>query len=74
MMVGRCKDLLVLQTLKTSLVSNFPSSLKLPPDFPGSPVVKTAFSMQGAMVQFLIGELRSHMPRGMAKIEKDNLI
>ena len=33
-------------------------------DFPGGPVVKTLLPVQGAPVQFLVGELRSHMPRG----------
>ena len=38
--------------------------------FPGSPVVKTlCFSLQTAQVPSLVGELRSHMPRGMAKIK-----
>ena len=30
-------------------------------DFPGGPVVKTVLPMQGAHVQFLVGEPRSHM-------------
>ena len=34
-----------------------------PWDFPGSgPVVKTLFPKQGARVQSLVGELRSHVP------------
>ena len=38
--------------------------------FPGSPVVKTlGFYLQRAQVPSLVGELRSHMPRGMAKIK-----
>ena len=35
--------------------------------FPGGPMVRTPFPLQGAQVQFLIGEPRSHMPRGRAK-------
>ena len=35
-------------------------------DFPGGPVVKTLL-LQGVQVQSLVGELRSHMPYGMAK-------
>ena len=31
-------------------------------DFPGDPVVKSVLLMQGAWVQFLVEELRSHMP------------
>ena len=30
---------------------------------PGSPVVKTPFSIQGAWVRSLVGDLRSHMPQ-----------
>ena len=38
--------------------------------FPGSPVIKTlCFSLQRAQVPSLIGELRSAMPRDMAKIK-----
>ena len=38
-----------------------------PRDFPGGPVVKTpCFQCRGARVQPLVGELRSHMPRGAA--------
>ena len=36
--------------------------------FPGGPVVKTILPMQGALVWSLVGELRSHIPRGAAKI------
>ena len=36
-------------------------------DFPSSPVVNTLGSMQGAWVPALVGELRSHMPPGIAK-------
>ena len=39
-------------------------------DFPGSPVVKTALPLHGARVRYLVGELRSGMPRGMAKKKK----
>ena len=31
-------------------------------DFPGGPVVKTSLSNAGVQVQFLVGELRSHIP------------
>ena len=31
---------------------------------PGSPVVKTSLPMQGVPVQFLVRELRSHIPCG----------
>ena len=43
-------------------------------DFPGGPVVKTAFPLQGVQVQSLVGELRSHMPchGGMSKIRSIN--
>ena len=33
----------------------------------GSPLVKTAFPVQGIWVQFLVGELRSHMLHRTAK-------
>ena len=33
----------------------------------GDPVVKTVFPMQGAQIQFLIKELRSHMTHGVVK-------
>ena len=33
-------------------------------DFPGGPVVKTSPSNVGVRVWSLVGELRSHMPRG----------
>ena len=33
-------------------------------------MVKTALPMHGAKVQSLVEELRSHMPRGMAKRKK----
>ena len=36
-------------------------------DFPGGPMFRTLFPLQGAQVRFLIGEPRSHMPRGRAK-------
>ena len=37
-------------------------------DFPGSPVIKTrSFPLQGAQVQSLVRELRSHMLPGVAK-------
>ena len=37
-------------------------------DFPGGPVVRLSeLPMQGAHVQSLVGELRSHMPNGVAK-------
>ena len=36
-------------------------------DFPGSPVVRTLLSLLKAWVRSLVGELRSHKPRGMAK-------
>ena len=39
-------------------------------NFPGYPVVKTLLPIQGAQVQFLAGELRSHMPHSAAKIKK----
>ena len=42
-------------------------------DFPGSPVIKTALPLQGTRVQSLVGELRSHMPHGMAKKTKQNI-
>jgi len=37
---------------------------KLPWDFPDGPMVKNPPWMQGTQVQYLAGELRSHMPRG----------
>ena len=37
--------------------------LKTAKDFPGSPVVKICLAMQGIRVQFLVGELRLHMPQ-----------
>ena len=36
-------------------------------DLPGSPVVKILFPVQGMQVRSLVGELRSHMPYGVAK-------
>ena len=39
-------------------------------DFPAGPVVKTP---QGVQVRSLVGELRSHMPRGVAKKKKKKL-
>ena len=36
-------------------------------DFPGGAVVKTRLPAQGAQVQPLVGELRSHMLPGAAK-------
>jgi len=41
-------------------------------DFPGSPVVKTALSHQGAQVPSLVRELRSCMPRGLANNSNNN--
>ena len=41
--------------------------------FSSSPVVKTLhFHFRGHRFKFLVGELRSHMPRGMAKKKKTN--
>ena len=37
---------------------------------PGGPVVRTPLSLPKAWVLSLVGELRSHMPRGMAKKKK----
>ena len=34
---------------------------------PGGPVVKTALPLEGAWIQSLVWELRSHMPGGVAK-------
>ena len=39
-------------------------------DFPAGPVVKTP---QGVQVRSLVGELRSHMPRGVAKKKKKKI-
>lgn len=39
-------------------------------DFWGSPVVKTLCTNAGRLVQSLVGEPRSHKPRGMAKKKK----
>ena len=36
-------------------------------NFPGYPVVETLPPIQGAQVQYLAGELRSHMPHSAAK-------
>ena len=36
-------------------------------DFPGGPVVDSALPLHGARVSSLVGELRSHIPRGRAK-------
>ena len=36
-------------------------------DFPGCPVVKSAFPLQRMWVQSLVRELRSHMLHGTAK-------
>ena len=42
-------------------------------DFSGGPVVKTLHShLQGAQVQSLVGELRSHMLQDVAKKVKNN--
>ena len=40
-------------------------------DFPGGPIVKTPLWMQGSQVRFLVGELRSHKPPGLAKRKKE---
>ena len=45
----------------------WPKKKKKKKDFPGGPMVRTPFPLQGTQVQFLIGEPRSHMPRGRAK-------
>ena len=37
-------------------------------------MVKTALPMQGALVQSLVRELRSHMPHGMAKKKKKGMV
>ena len=43
-------------------------------DFPGDPVVKTVFPLQGTQVQSLAGELRSHIPCDIARnFLKNNL-
>ena len=36
-------------------------------EFPGMSVARTLLPLQGAWVQSLFGELRSHMPHDMAK-------
>ena len=36
-------------------------------DFRNSPVVKTLLPLQGVWVRFLVGELGSQMPHGVAK-------
>ena len=42
-------------------------------DFPSGSVVKTPkLPMQGAQVQSLVGEVRSHMPCGVAKKKNSN--
>ena len=41
-------------------------------DFPGDPVVKTMFPLQGTQVQSLAGELRSRIPCGTARNLKNN--
>ena len=41
-------------------------------DFPGSPVVKTVLSCQGAQVPSLVRELRSCVPRGLANNSNNN--
>ena len=66
-----------LSTYQTTL-ANFPvkSLLKLllkfgvDWDFPDGPVVKT-LALQGAWVQSLVRELRSHKPHGMATKKKE---
>jgi len=37
---------------------------------PGGPVVRTPLSLPRAWVLSLVGELRSHMPQGMAQKKK----
>ena len=45
-----------------------------PGDFPGGPVVRTLpFSLPGAGVQSLAGELKSHKPRGSAKKKRKRI-
>ena len=39
-------------------------------EFPGGPVVRTP--LQGSWVQYLVEELRSHMPGGKAKNKQTN--
>ena len=49
--------------------------LKMYPDFLGGPVVRTSvFSMQGAWVPSLVGELRFCMPCGTPKKKKEKNI
>ena len=36
-------------------------------DFPDGPAIKTVLPLQGVRARSLVGELRSHMPRGAAK-------
>ena len=43
-------------------------------DFPGHSVVKTPPSNTGVQIQFLLGELRSHMPNSEAKNKQINTI
>ena len=40
-------------------------------DIPDRPVVKTALPLQGAWVQFMVGELRSHRPGSQKKIKTE---
>ena len=42
-------------------------------DYLGSPMVKTVFPLQKAQVQFLVRELRSRMPHGVAKKKKKEI-
>ena len=43
-------------------------------DFPGSPMVETALSVQGSKVRPLVGKLRSHMTWAWPKKRKCFLI
>ena len=52
----------ILSTAETSTDRFFKKKKRK--DFPTGPVVKNPLPMQGAQVQFLIRELRSHKPRG----------
>ena len=64
----RSKRYLPIFSYKNFKVSFLTFKLLFAGDFPGGPVVKTPrLQCRGAWARSLVGELRSHMPGGVAK-------
>ena len=58
----------ILHSSPPSILEHFYYLKKKSKNFPGGPVVKTVLPLQGEEVRSLVRELRSHMPRNIAKI------